>query len=252
MTDGADPATRNAADTADRGTPPGLVLTTAAGGSFHFDPGALCLELLTTGGPGPYARYEVLHRPADLAAWLPLSRLRLPADAVRVSPTELAATRTLRDALWRLAAARAHGTPGEPGDYAVLNRTAEHPPMVPRIAPDGTAAAPLPADGAQLASTLARDAIALLTGPYADRIRECGAHDCQLIFVDTSRPGRRRWCSMERCGNRHKVRALRARRESEEASPATALPAALPTVLPADLPAGSGRAPADPPSESMG
>ncbi|MFF2541375.1 CGNR zinc finger domain-containing protein [Kitasatospora sp. NPDC058063] len=254
MTDGDDPVPRNAADatgpadpaaappdgTAGRHTPPGLVLTTPGGSRFHFDPGALCLELLTTGGPGPYARYEVLHRPADLAAWLPPSRLRLPADAVRISPAELTATRTLRDALWHLAAARAHGRPGEPEDYTVLNRAAEHPPLVPRIAPDGTAAAPPPADGAQLASTLARDAIALLTGPYADRIRECGAHDCRLIFVDTSRPGRRRWCSMERCGNRHKVRSLRARRESEETPPAAALPA------------DSGRAPADPPSESMG
>ncbi|KJS55624.1 zf-CGNR multi-domain protein [Streptomyces rubellomurinus subsp. indigoferus] len=195
----------------------GLLLTTPAGTSFHFDPGALCLELLTTGGPGEYARYEVLHQPSDLAAWLPRSRLRLPAGAVRITADQLAAARTLRDALWRLAAARAHGAPGDPADYAVLNRAAEHPPLVPRIAPDGTPAAPLPADGAQLASTLARDAIALLTGPYADRVRECGAHNCQLVFVDTSRPGRRRWCSMERCGNRHKVRALRARREPEPA-----------------------------------
>ncbi|MFE4395106.1 MULTISPECIES: CGNR zinc finger domain-containing protein [Streptomycetaceae] len=236
MTDAAD---RSAAD-GPPATPPGLLLTTPGGGRFHFDPGALCLELLTTGGPGPYTRYEVLHRPADLAAWLPPSRLRLPADAVRISPAQLAAARTLRDALWRLAAARAHGGRGTPADHAVLNRAAEHPPLVPRIAPDGTAAAPLPADGAQLVSTLARDAIALLTGPYADRVRECGADNCQLIFVDTSRPGRRRWCSMERCGNRHKVRALRARRDSEEAPPTTA-----PTP-------DSGRTQADRPSESMG
>ncbi|MER7751114.1 CGNR zinc finger domain-containing protein [Kitasatospora sp. NPDC097643] len=196
-------------------TTAGLELTTPGGTSFHFDPGALCLELLTTGGPGPYARYEVLHRPDDLAHWLTRSRLRLPADAVRIDTAQLAAARTLRDALWRLAAARAHGEPGAAEDYAVLNRAAVHPPVVPRIAPDGSAAAPLPADGDQLVSTLARDAIALLTGPYADRVRECGAHNCYLLFVDTSRPGRRRWCSMERCGNRHKVRALRARRTDD-------------------------------------
>ncbi|MFE6049565.1 CGNR zinc finger domain-containing protein [Kitasatospora sp. NPDC056446] len=218
--------------------PPGLLLTTPAGARFHFDPGALCLELLTTGGPGEYARYEILHRPADLTAWIPRSRLRLPADAVRVSAPELADARTLRDALWRVAAAHAHGRTGAPEDYAALNRAAEHPPLVPRIAPDGTAADPPPADGTQLVSTLARDAIALLTGPHADRVRECGAHNCRLIFVDTSRPGRRRWCSMERCGNRHKVRALRARRESEQPAPPT----------PAD-PAGR---PADQPSETMG
>ncbi|MFD0278240.1 CGNR zinc finger domain-containing protein [Kitasatospora sp. NPDC127111] len=205
----------------------GLVLHSPGGTRYLFDPGALCLELLTTGGPGDYARYEVLHRPEDLAEWLGQSRLRLPAGegtgpdptsaGLAISPDQLAGVRTLRDALWRLAAARAHGEPGAAGDYAVLNRAAAHPPLVPQIAPDGTTAPPLPANGDQLASTVARDAIALLTGPYADRIRECGAHDCYLIFVDTSRPGRRRWCSMERCGNRHKVRALRARRERPDA-----------------------------------
>ncbi|WP_327678541.1 CGNR zinc finger domain-containing protein [Kitasatospora sp. NBC_00458] len=206
--------------------PPGLVLRPATGSPYRFDPGALCLELLATGGPGPYARHEVLHRPADLGGWLRQSRLGLPADAVRTSDEQLTGIRTLRDALWRLSATRARGGapglldgPGAAGpaaDHAVLNRAAALPPLAPQIAPDGTAAPPLPGDGDQLASTVARDAIALLTGPYADRIRECGGHDCYLIFVDTSRPGRRRWCSMERCGNRHKVRALRARREQGE------------------------------------
>ncbi|WP_425295942.1 CGNR zinc finger domain-containing protein [Nocardia cyriacigeorgica] len=29
--------------------------------------------------------------------------------------------------------------------------------------------------------------------------------------MHTPPPGARRWCAMERCGNRHKLRALRAR-----------------------------------------
>ena len=70
-----------------------------------------------------------------------------------------------------------------------------------------------PVTGAQLLATIARDAIELFTGPYADRVRECAGDNCALIFVDTSRPGSRRWCSMERCGNRHKVRAHRSREE---------------------------------------
>ncbi|WP_307851213.1 CGNR zinc finger domain-containing protein [Nocardiopsis sp. MG754419] len=61
-------------------------------------------------------------------------------------------------------------------------------------------------------SEFARDAIDLLTGDHVHRVRECSAHDCRLLFVDTSRPGRRRRCSMDRCGNRAEVRALRERR----------------------------------------
>lgn len=64
-------------------------------------------------------------------------------------------------------------------------------------------------------ATVARDAVELLTGPFVHRIRTCAAVDCHLVYVDTSRPGRRRWCSMEHCGNRHKVRALRARHSEE-------------------------------------
>ncbi|GGT12677.1 hypothetical protein GCM10010176_066800 [Nonomuraea spiralis] len=47
-----------------------------------------------------------------------------------------------------------------------------------------------------------------LPGLLPDR----GADD---LAVDTSRPGARRWCAMERCGNRHKLRALRARQAME-------------------------------------
>ena len=64
----------------------------------------------------------------------------------------------------------------------------------------------------QALSTLAREMIELLSGPLAGRIRECASDNCPLVFVDSSRPGARRWCAMERCGNRHKLRALRARR----------------------------------------
>ncbi|PBC77701.1 putative RNA-binding Zn ribbon-like protein [Streptomyces sp. TLI_235] len=187
----------------------GLVLRSPEGTAYRFDPGALCLELLPTGGPGAYARYEVLHRPADLADWI--DACRLDTGEVAVGPADVAAARELRDALWRLTEARADGAPGAPGDYEAVNRAAAAPPPVPRIGPDGRRAAPAPTTATAVLSAVARDAVALFTGPYADRIRACVAHDCQLHFVDTSRPGRRRWCSMERCGNRQKVRALRAR-----------------------------------------
>ncbi|HIC14689.1 MAG TPA: CGNR zinc finger domain-containing protein, partial [Gemmatimonadetes bacterium] len=37
------------------------------------------------------------------------------------------------------------------------------------------------------------------------RIRQCASEDCIYWFLDTSKSGRRRWCSMARCGNRAKV-----------------------------------------------
>ena len=58
-------------------------------------------------------------------------------------------------------------------------------------------------------SSIARDAIDLLAGPLGHRIRVCAAEDCAFLFVDASRPGTRRWCSMQRCGNLAKIRTHR-------------------------------------------
>ncbi|MGW2200325.1 CGNR zinc finger domain-containing protein, partial [Streptosporangium sp. NPDC001682] len=85
--------------------------------------------------------------------------------------------------------------------------------VVPELAAGGTTAGwASPVRATQALSTLAREMIELLSGPLSGRIRECASDDCPLVFVDSSRPGARRWCAMERCGNRHKLRALRARR----------------------------------------
>ncbi|MEV7991413.1 CGNR zinc finger domain-containing protein [Streptomyces sp. NPDC086077] len=189
---------------------PGLTLISYEGKPFRFDPGALCLELLTTGGPGDLARYEVLHRPADLVAWAERSRLPAGLD-LTVTEDELARARALRDALTVLTTDRAHGRPLRSRQLDVVNAAAALPAIAARLTADGIRAWVPGATGTALLSTVARDAIELFTGPYAGRVRECGAHDCRLLFVDNSRPGRRRWCSMEHCGNRAKVRAHRAR-----------------------------------------
>ncbi|MFF8480477.1 CGNR zinc finger domain-containing protein [Streptomyces antibioticus] len=192
----------------------GLTLRSHTGVAYRFDPGALCLELLTTGGPGPYRRYEVLHAPVDVGAWAERSRLE-PTPVPEVSEAEVAGLRELRDALFRVVDAHTRGEPYPPRDLEILNAAAARPALAPAIAPDGSRLWAGTPTGTQLAATVARDAVELLTGPFAHRIRTCAAEDCHLIYVDTSRPGRRRWCSMEHCGNRHKVRALRARHTEE-------------------------------------
>lgn len=42
------------------------------------------------------------------------------------------------------------------------------------------------------------------------QVKKCASDDCGVLFVDESRGGSRRWCSMANCGNRHKVRQFRA------------------------------------------
>ncbi|MFH8989153.1 CGNR zinc finger domain-containing protein [Streptomyces sp. NPDC017940] len=186
-----------------------MVMRPPDGQVYRFDPGALCLELLTTGGPGAFARFETLHAPADLLEWTARSRVG-PCPGMTVTEGELACARELRDALFLFTADHAHGRPWDPQHLELLNDAAAAPPLTARIEADGSRAWAPGATATGLLSTVARDAVDLFTGPHASRVRECAAHDCFLLFVDTSRPGRRRWCAMERCGNRAKARTHRA------------------------------------------
>ena len=61
---------------------------------------------------------------------------------------------------------------------------------------------------------IALSAAELLTSTDFARVGQCRGTDCRWLFVDTSRGRRRRWCDMQDCGNRAKVRRYRARRVS--------------------------------------
>ncbi len=45
----------------------------------------------------------------------------------------------------------------------------------------------------------------LLVGPQLTRLRECSNEKCLWLFLDDSKNGTRRWCSMQACGNRAKA-----------------------------------------------
>jgi predicted RNA-binding Zn ribbon-like protein len=72
-----------------------------------------------------------------------------------------------------------------------------------------------PVRGAACLSAIARDAIELFGGHETQRVRECANPRCALLFMDSSRPGTRRWCSMRRCGNRSKAALYRERIAAE-------------------------------------
>ena len=184
-----------------------MILRWDSGAEFSFDAGALCLELLTTGGARDYGWYEALRSPDDLAAWLASCRLRID---VRVADDDVPAARQLRSAIWGAALAKVSGRPLPRPAVAMINELAAVTPPTPLLAGEHRRWA-IAATGAQALSAIARDAIDLFGGPYAARVRECAAANCALVFVDLSRPGRRRWCSMERCGNRAKQRARHTR-----------------------------------------
>jgi predicted RNA-binding Zn ribbon-like protein len=66
----------------------------------------------------------------------------------------------------------------------------------------------------QVLSPIAESAADLLATGDFDLVRPCEGKDCILWFYDRTKSHRRRWCSMQVCGNRHKVEAFRERQRA--------------------------------------
>jgi predicted RNA-binding Zn ribbon-like protein len=60
-------------------------------------------------------------------------------------------------------------------------------------------------------AAIALDAAAMLGSAEQGRIRICASESCSARFFDRSPAGRRRWCSMQACGNVEKARRHRRR-----------------------------------------
>jgi predicted RNA-binding Zn ribbon-like protein len=123
---------------------------------------------------------------------------------------------TLREAIWRLAAAVSKGQPLPRSSIQILNAAASRSIAVPQL-DAATGAAKFVADDPfeNALATLARDAIDLLGGPLKSRLKACAQPDCQMLFLDASRSSRRRWCSMDRCGSRAKGLTFRSRKRED-------------------------------------
>jgi predicted RNA-binding Zn ribbon-like protein len=131
---------------------------------------------------------------------------------VPVSPDEFKTALALREAIWR--AAQAVRTDEAPlaEDIETINAVAATPDIPPRLRPDDqTRTWRSPASASAALSLIARDAIDLFSGELRSRIRACENPKCGLMFVDASRPGKRRWCLMKRCGNMVKTSRYRQR-----------------------------------------
>ncbi|MEV7978342.1 CGNR zinc finger domain-containing protein [Streptomyces sp. NPDC086519] len=188
--------------------------TAAAPYEPRFDAGRICLDLLATTHPG-----ERLDGLAALRAWITGSGLVPPGTPLADADAGwLAGFRDLRGHVGQLV--RGRNTPGigpYDRDLARVNDLARAAaPPAPRAVPgdDGLLVRELagPPECAALLAAVARDAVELLTDPVARAaIRECEGDNCRLVYLDTSRGRRRRWCSSEVCGNRERVARHRRR-----------------------------------------
>lgn len=64
---------------------------------------------------------------------------------------------------------------------------------------------------------IVRAAAELLVQPERNRVRQCANHPiCQWLFLDKSKNRSRRWCSMDLCGSRDKVKRYYHRKKHDQ------------------------------------
>ncbi|MEW9702780.1 CGNR zinc finger domain-containing protein [Paenibacillus sp. SI8] len=73
-------------------------------------------------------------------------------------------------------------------------------------------------DISQLPALFLEEAALFFMSFKPDNLKKCENTVCILYFYDTSRNQQRRWCSMERCGNRVKVNQHYHRKKQEKSS----------------------------------
>jgi predicted RNA-binding Zn ribbon-like protein len=172
--------------------------------AFVWVAGRPALDLCNTTACGR----DLLAEPDDLTRWLDEAGLGTPRNPPAVR--DLERVRRLRADLRSAYAAHDAGSVADvvgewlqttPGRLAV-DRASLRPSFCPEVSTCRCLLVPALLD----ALDLARDGL--------DRVKECASPTCGYLYVDTSRNGSRRWCSMERCGSRAKAHAYYARRRA--------------------------------------
>ena len=194
---------------------------------FVFDGGTLALDLLNTRRFNADQPLDLLQSPEDLIIWLTAAGLPDGADCAELSSSPPNRRILLDEALWLrrdillIVQSLVAGELPPPYTVDALNRI---------LTESGTSfrldSLTIPPEGDQeermegqlvlnvhehissvlgVLQPIALSAARIVTEANPTRIRQCASSNCMYWFLDTSKSGRRRWCSMSRCGNRAKV-----------------------------------------------
>lgn len=171
----------------------------------------LALDFVNTLAAGPEGALELVRSDADLWRWARASELGERLRPARKAGPELdPAVHRLRAALGALFAAAIDSRAPPRAALEEVNAALAQPPATEALVYAAgrfrRARTPLTTN-AELLRHLAERAAELLEHGPVDRLRRCEGAGCVLLFLDTSKTGRRRWCSMAGCGNRAKARA---------------------------------------------
>ncbi len=181
--------------------------------------GSLCLDFAnsvdwTEAGEPLDLASDALTQPGELGRWgrrVGLFGARPPA----IPPPELAAALELRAALYGIFAAADAGERPARADLDLLARTHAEAADAGWLGEDGGRwqLEWRRSEPRRVRFAVAADAMALLADPERlRRVHRCPGRHCGWLFFDTS--GRRKWCTMDGCGSREKMRRLYRRQRA--------------------------------------
>jgi predicted RNA-binding Zn ribbon-like protein len=190
---------------------------------FYWLGGRPALDFVNTRRERWRRSVDCLTSPRDVVEWL-VRAGALEGGGPAPSPL-LGEARELREAIDACVVSAVVGGPTDPAAIAVVDEGRAFAGARPQLALDAAGRPQLgersPGDSPRRALGLvALDAARMLGSPAERaRVRICASETCSARFFDRSPAGRRRWCSMQRCGNVEKARRHRARATVPGGSP---------------------------------
>jgi predicted RNA-binding Zn ribbon-like protein len=161
---------------------------------------------------------DALTAPADLRLWGQRYGL-ISAEAADDDQDKAEFDRAIeaRELLYALFLARRTGQPAPQPQVARLTELGAAAYRAGNLQPNDDGTISWSWDRSKLATIghiVVTGAIDLLQAEPSARLKQCPGHQCGWFFLDTTKRGNRRWCSMAECGQEAKDEQRRARRQA--------------------------------------
>jgi predicted RNA-binding Zn ribbon-like protein len=145
--------------------------------------------------------------------------LSAASRASRSDAQELRRAVAAREVLYRVLTARVRGERPAAGDLAELSRLVAAAHEAGVLAPEGDGRLGWtwsPQELISIRHSVVHAASQLLAEAPGGRLKECPGERCGWLFLDTTKRGNRRWCSMRECGTEAKLSRRRMRQTTAE------------------------------------
>ena len=184
---------------------------------IRFLGGHVALDFVNTAeGRGEPDSGDALQQPEHLRTWGQRQGILSAASTLRggADGQELRRALEAREVLYRVFSAQAQGQPPPPADLrelAALTAAAHRAGKLVSAASGQIEWRWSPDELSSVRHVAAHTATELLSQLPPGRLKQCPGERCGWLFLDATKRGNRRWCSMDECGQEAKVARRRQR-----------------------------------------